>query len=378
MTIVVEPLALGSTGRDIMVKDTIDVAGYQTRAGSQALDKVAPARAHAEVVRRLLEAGWRITGKTNLHELAFGTTGINLWTGTPENPKFPGRIPGGSSSGSAAAVAAGLCLAALGTDTGGSIRIPAACCGVFGLKPSFGRVSREGVMPAQSSLDCVGPFARDMGVLIQVMQVLCDDFGELPNVDDARIGIVNIAPEGLNPELAATFEKALSSIDMPVNSVDLRGMGAAYDAGVTVINRESWCACRDWVGTGLVAEDVAGRLLAASQTTDAELEQAEAVRQAFADEVDAALQNHEVLALPTMPDYPVLVSDAADTRALLGMTRFVRPFNLSGHPAITIPLVSAAGLPVGLQLVAARGADELLCAVASAIASRISTRTEDE
>ncbi|WP_432697345.1 amidase [Marinobacterium sp. YM272] len=378
MTIVVQSLALGGEGPDIMVKDTIDVAGYQTRAGSRALDQVEPAQSHAAVVRRLLDAGWHINGKTNLHELAFGTTGINNWTGTPENPNYPGRVPGGSSSGSAAAVAAGLCRAALGTDTGGSIRTPAACCGVFGLKPSFGRVSREGVMPAQTSLDCVGPFARDMGTLVNVMRVLCSDFGELPAVENARIGVVNVAPEGVNPEVLATLENAISCVDMGIKSVDLRTMEVAYDAGMTVINRESWNANRDCVDTGLVAEDVAQRLLAASQTTDEELQQAEAVRQAFSAEVDTVLQDCEVLALPTMPDYPAQLSEAGDTCALLGMTRFVRPFNLSGHPAITIPLVSAAGLPVGLQLVAARGADELLCAVASAIASRISTRTEDE
>lgn len=378
MTIVVQSLALGGEGPDIMVKDTIDVAGYQTRAGSRALEQVEPAQSHAEVVQRLLDAGWHINGKTNLHELAFGTTGINNWTGTPENPSFPDRVPGGSSSGSAAAVAAGLCQAALGTDTGGSIRTPAACCGVFGLKPSFGRVSREGVMPAQTSLDCVGPFARDMATLINVMQALCADFAGLPDVNAARIGVVDIAAEEINPEVKAAIETAISGSEMQAKSVDLPNMAAAYDAGMTVINRESWVASRDWVGTGLVGEDVAQRLLAASQTTDAELKQAEAVRRAFTAEVDAALECCEVLALPTMPDYPAPLSEAGDTRALLGMTRFVRPFNLSGHPAITIPLVSAAGLPVGLQLVAARGADELLCAVASAIASRISTRAEVE
>ena len=124
------------------------------------------------MVQALLDGGCRIIGKTSLHELAFGTTGINAWTGTPDNPLYPGRIPGGSSSGSATAVAAGLCDFSLGTDTGGSVRIPAACCGVFGLKPSFGRVSRRGVMPEQSTLDCVGPFARDMDMLIEAMGLI--------------------------------------------------------------------------------------------------------------------------------------------------------------------------------------------------------------
>ena len=144
MTLFVEKLDIGGAGPTVAVKDTIDIAGFPTRAGSRALDDAAPAAANAEVVQRLLDRAYHIVGKTNMHELAFGTTGINLWTGTPLNYHFPAYVPGGSSSGSAAAVAAGQAQLALGTDTGGSIRIPAACCGVFGLKPSFGRVSRQG------------------------------------------------------------------------------------------------------------------------------------------------------------------------------------------------------------------------------------------
>jgi amidase len=116
---------------------------------------------HAVVVQALLDAGCVIVGKTTMHELAYGVTGVNGWSGTPLNPRFPDRVPGGSSSGSAVAVAANLVDFALGTDTGGSIRIPAASCGIVGLKTTFGRVSREGVHPRTSSLDCVGPFARD-------------------------------------------------------------------------------------------------------------------------------------------------------------------------------------------------------------------------
>jgi amidase len=132
----------------ISIKDSIDIAGYSTTAASRALADAPPASQHAEVVQRLLDADWRITGKTNMHELAFGMTGINDLYGTPPNPQDVTRIPGGSSSGSASAVGQHLVDAALGTDTGGSIRGPAACCGVIGLKPTFGRVSRNGVAPA--------------------------------------------------------------------------------------------------------------------------------------------------------------------------------------------------------------------------------------
>ncbi len=131
---------------------------------------------HADVVANLLSAGCRIVGKTKMHELAYGMTGINAFEGTPINPRYPDRIPGGSSSGSAAAVAAGLVDFAIGTDTGGSIRQPAICCGVIGFKPTFGRVSRKGALPAQSSLDCIGPFARNLSMIERAMSAIDPTF----------------------------------------------------------------------------------------------------------------------------------------------------------------------------------------------------------
>ena len=192
MTLFVQELDIGGGGPSVAVKDTIDIAGFPTRAGSRALANAAPAVTHAEVIENLLAHGYHLVGKTNLHELAFGTTGINLWTGTPLNCHYPAYVPGGSSSGSAAAVAADLAKLALGTDTGGSIRVPAACCGVFGLKPSFGRVSRQGVMPAVSSLDCVGPFAADMDTLVAAMRAIDPGFGDLPDVAEVSIGVLDV------------------------------------------------------------------------------------------------------------------------------------------------------------------------------------------
>ncbi|WP_285961750.1 amidase [Pseudomonas tohonis] len=368
MATVVEKLQLGGSGRTVMVKDTIDIAGYPTRASSRALEEAPDATRNADVVQALLDGGCRIIGKTSLHELAFGTTGINAWTGTPDNPLYPGRIPGGSSSGSATAVAAGLCDFSLGTDTGGSVRIPAACCGVFGLKPTFGRVSRLGVMPAQSSLDCVGPFARDMDMLIEAMGLIAPGFGPLPSIEGVRIGVV---PVQALDEVQFAVDAALAAADFPQQTLPLPGMRAAYDAGLTVINRETWNACRHLLASGKVGADIAGRLEAAGTTTDEALAAAEACRAAFTAEVDAALAQCPILAMPTMPDYPLLAVDAADTRAVIGMTAFVRPFNLTGHPALSIPLVGASQLPVGLQLIAAKGADELLCAVARELVRRL-------
>jgi len=373
MTIVVEELALGGTGLSVVVKDTIDIAGWPTRASSRALADAPAATEHAQVVKAVLDAGCRIIGKTSLHELAYGTTGINDWTGTAQNPRYPGRIPGGSSSGSAAAVAAGLADFSLGTDTGGSVRIPAACCGVFGLKPTFGRVSRAGVMPTHSSLDCVGPFAASMDVLINAMSVIDPTFDDVPDVQHITLGAV---PVTAHAEVQAAVDQALKTADFPLRTEPLPGMSAAYDAGLVVINRETWNACGHLLDTGLVGKDIAARLLAAKDTTDEALAAAEQVRLAFTAEVDAALTRCPVLVMPTMPDYPLLISEAADTRAAIGMTTLVRPFNLSGHPALSIPLVGASGLPVGLQLIAAKGADELLCAVARELVLRLEQQSK--
>lgn len=364
MTLFVQTLDMGGVGPSVAVKDTIDVAGFQTRAGSRALEEAAPAEVHATVVDGLLAKGYHLVGKTNLHELAFGTTGINLWTGTPLNYLYPAYVPGGSSSGSAAAVAAGKVDLALGTDTGGSIRVPAACCGVFGLKPTFGRVSRQGVMPAASSLDCVGPFAANMAALVDGMRAIEPGFGDLPELDGVRIGVLDVPASDV---IRQAVDDALAASGLPLGRLHLEQFTAAYDAGMVIINVETWAACRDLVKTGLVGQDVMQRLLAASRWTADDVAGAEEVRRAFTAEVDAALEKFPILALPTLPDAPPLIENAADTTKLLSMTSLVRPFNLSGHPAIAIPLKPRADYPISLQLVAAKGADELLCAVATHI-----------
>lgn len=371
MTIFVEKLDLGGSGPSVGIKDSIDIAGIRTRAGSRALEDIAPASANADVVSALLAAGYHIIGKTNLHELAFGTTGLNSWTGTPANPLFPAYVPGGSSSGSAAAVAARLADVAIGTDTGGSVRIPAACCGVFGLKPTFGRVSRQGVMPAQSSLDCVGPFARDMDALVDCMRAIDPSFGALPDPADVRIGLLEVEARS---EIREAVEAVVRASSFPYARLALSEFVPAYEAGLVIINAETWAACGSLVSSGLVGEDVAKRLLVASKTSRADVELAEQVRVAFTAEVDRALRDFPILALPTMADAPPLMESAADTSKLVGMTSLVRPFNLSGHPAIAVPLPSAAAFPMSIQLIAAKGQDELLCAVARRMADHFDKR----
>jgi len=362
-SIFVERLSLGGDGAHVAVKDTIDVAGVPTRAGSRAFADAPPAECNAAVVDALLAAGCRIVGKTNLHEFAYGVTGINDYTGTPLNSRFPDRVPGGSSSGSAAAVAAGLVAFALGTDTGGSIRVPAACCGVVGLKPTFGRVSRAGVMPAISSLDCVGPFARDVATIEKAMSILDPHFATTTRGSDPMVGVPMLE---MDNAVRAAFDAALRAAPIRHVPVTLAGMLDAFAAGIAIIGAETWAALGSYATSEAIGEDVRARLLAAQQITPDDIAGAERIRANFTAEVDALLERVDALVLPTMPE-PTLGLDAGrDARAALRVTQFVRPFNLSGHPAISVPLPARDGYSVGLQLVGRRGADADLCALAHA------------
>jgi amidase len=361
-------LDLGGDGLRVGVKDSIDIEGFATRMGSACFADAPPARRHAEVVRALLDQGCRIVGKTNLHELAYGVTGINRWTGTPVNPRAPGRIPGGSSSGSAVAVAAELVDFAVGTDTGGSIRIPAACCGVYGLKPSYGRVSRSGVHPAVSSLDCVGPMARDMPTIERAMQMLDPSFRPHAPPSQAIMGWVSVHAD---PEVAAAARGVLEQTNISLRPVSLPAFESAYAAGLAIIGAENWAAYGHLAASEALGMDVRTRLLAAREISAADVVAAERVRRAFRAEVDKALTQVDALALPTLPDFPPTLAAAGDWRASVRTTSFVRPFNLSGHPAITLPVAAAGGLPIGLQLVGRLHADEALCALAHTVAQHL-------
>ena len=348
-------------GIPVAVKDCIDIAGEATTSGCRALAGTSPASKDAEVVRQLKAAGCRIVGRANMHELAYGVTGLNAWTGSPTNPNYPGLVPGGSSSGSAVAVAAGLVDFALGTDTGGSVRVPATCCGIVGLKPSFGRVSREGVHPAKSSLDCVGVFARDIATIEQAMSVIADDWqGHHEAGASATVGY--FAPDGEAAINTLVREKAAEFFNL--SEADLPGFNDASDAGLTIIGRESWNAVGHLTETGLVGRDVHDRLLMSSKITDAQLEEAEAVRTRFSTAVDVLLEKFDAIALPAMTHHVPTLLEAASASAPKPITLACRPFNLSGHPAIALPVGEIEGRPVSLQLVGRKGGDEALCALA--------------
>jgi amidase len=253
---------------------------------------------------------------------------------------------------------------AVGTDTGGSIRIPATCCGVYGLKPTFGRLSREGVHPARSSLDCVGPFAGSLSMLELAMELLDDAFRTESTPPNAAIGWVNAAAA---PDIAAAAQRTLSGAGLTVHPAPLPSFERAFDAGLCILGAENWAAFGHLASNPLLGADVRARLLQARGITREQVAAAETVRRAFSSEVDEALDRFGTLALPTLPELPLLLQEAAEARRALASSSLVRPFNLSGHPALTIPLALPGGLPAGLQLVGRKGADAALCAVARCV-----------
>jgi len=363
--IFVEQFRLGDDGPTVAVKDCIDIAGWPTRAGSEALAEQPPATRHADVVEAILAAGGQIVGKTNMHELAYGVTGVNHWLGTPLNSRYPDRIPGGSSSGSAAAVAAGLADIAIGTDTGGSIRMPATCCGVFGLKPSFGRVSRRGCTPESSSLDCVGPFARDVAGLETGMTLIDPSFRIEPAPAAVRLGWIG---SDADPEIVDAVLEALQRPGVDLVDVELDGMQEAFQAGIVIMAAEMWALFGTLAEDPRMGADVQARIRAAAEVGPDRVAAAEKVREQFRARVDAVLEHVDALVLPTLPATPPRLDDLGDAGRMLRLTSLVRPFNLSGHPSLSIPIDGLDGRPVAIQLVGASMGDERLCAVAHRVA----------
>lgn len=373
----VETLNLGGAGQTVVVKDCIDIAGTVTRCGSAARQSAAPAGAHADVVKAVLAADCRIVGKGAMHEFAFGMTGINDTFGTPINPQWPDRIPGGSSSGSAVAVAAGLCDFAMGTDTGGSVRQPAICCGIYGMKPTFGRISRTGCHPAESSLDCVGVFARTAPGLKRAMASVDPTFLPVSLNNAPKFARVQAdLDDNVGQRLVYGLMEGLPHADY----ITLDGMEEAFAASMTLIGAETAAALSDLLAQDApMGADVKARLKAAQTITPQEVAAAEAVRTRFTAEVDAALDSVDALITPALPAVPPTLAEAGDPARVLALTRFLRPFNLSGHPAVVLPCAhTPAALPMGLQIIGRKGEDARLCAIAEWMATTLPVfRKED-
>lgn len=346
----ISKFTLGSGPVTFAVKDTIDIKGMKTCAGSIALVDNAPAKEHAWIIEQLLNSGYTLKGKTTLHELAFGVTGINHWSGTPVNPLYPDIIPGGSSSGSATVVAGKLTDFSIGTDTGGSVRMPAACCGIIGLKPGFSSISRHGVIPAASSLDCIGFFCRDLSVLKTVLESLAFP-AEANDIEPVPVWLPGLAL----PEIDKFIEDFLHQRDWHFESGILAGLTGAHNAGLTIINHENWQSFGALCQSGVLSADIRTRIQSGEKVTALQLANAEKVRTIFTEEVDQLLGKHRFILLPTLPDFPPTLSESQDPITVVPLTRLLRPFNLSGHPAITLPVGEINNRPVSLQIIAGKG-----------------------
>lgn len=355
-------------GPRLAVKDCFDIAGTVTTVGCKALaDEGFVATADADVVSSMRANGARVVGKTNLHELCFGTSGENEWSGTPVNPLDPTLIPGGSSSGSAVAVATGEADIGLGTDTGGSVRIPAACCGVVGLKTTLGRISTAGVWPLAPSFDTVGPLARDVAGVITAMDLIEPGFAAAPSA--TVVGRLRLPGVTIDPQLDAAVDRALVAAEVQVLEITLDGIHDAWQA-FSSIDSEAWASnglLVERAPQGSIGNVVRQLLLYCKEFNPQQVAIARAKQVTWSAAVAEALTRVQVLALPTLSARPVPLGGSYQPNDL------VNPFNVSGNPAIALPMpVEGWSIPGSLQLVASHGREDLLCGSALRIESALS------
>jgi amidase len=341
----------------VAVKDAIDMAGVVTSAGCEAVRAQAvPATSDARCLAGLRSAGVHIIGKATLTELCISPIGDNATFGTPVNPMAPDRIPGGSSSGSAVAVANGEADIGLGTDTGGSVRIPAACCGIVGLKTTWGRVPTRGVWPLAPSLDVVGPLARDVAGVVTGMRLL--EPGWTVTTRPARV-VGRLRIDGVDTAVENSIDAALQASGLTIREVRLPGWDQTWDALDAIILGELWKAHHTLLDAEGVGSFVNDSLHAGRTITPQQLAQAMSVRGRWQAEVIAAFDTVEVLALPTLIAAPPLLTDFSG----FPPTRLTAPFNLAGVPALSLPIPSPGfPVPVSLQLVGPMHGEGLLCA----------------
>ncbi len=383
-------------GIPLSLKDNIHTAGIRTTVGAKFLKDFIPEK-DAQIVIRLKAAGAILLGKTNLHEFAYGVTTNNPHYGPTRNPWDTSRIPGGSSGGAAAATAAGLCVAAIGTDTGGSIRIPASLCGIVGFKPTLHRVSVDGVVPLSPTLDCVGPLARSGEDAAILLDAISDSRrGEQPLSKSSAsrskkkftLGIPKeFFFEVLSEEVRISFESTLKTlrrhcfatkeISIPLlNETEKAGNDIAWAEATHYHQKMDWFPKH----SADYGEDVRARLEIGTRVTATTYLEAMELRENFIRQFHAAISESSIdaLVVPTTPIPAPLISEESTTingkdhatRALL--LRLNRPANLAGVPANSIPCgLSASGLPLGLQLIGPSSSEASLVSISRALEETI-------
>jgi amidase len=361
-------------GPRLAVKDCIDVAGLPTTVGCPVIaERAGPAAADAPVVSTARRSGARIVGKTNLTELCWSGHGVNPWSGTPVNPLDPRLVPGGSSSGSAVAVANGEADVGYGTDTGGSVRIPAACCGIAALKTTWGRIPAAGVYPLAPSLDTVGPIGRDVAAVELGMRLLEPGFTAPAYDGPMTVGRLHPLHPAvpISPEIDTAVDAALAAAGFgtePVTDVDFE---AALDVAGVLITREGYLSNTHLLAdVGRLTEENQRSMAAGAELGDAELAAARTRAGAVRRQLAGWLRRFPVLVLPTLPTAPPSIGQRG-----AGLTTLTAPINVAGLPALALPVPVANNLPASLQLVGPSGGEELLIAVgriveAAAAASR--------
>jgi amidase len=355
------------------LKDLYDVAGRVAGCGNPDWQRTHPAaESDCSVLARLLDAGARLTGITHTDELAYSLNGENAHYGTPVNPAAPGRIPGGSSSGSASVTAAGLVDFAIGSDTGGSVRIPATYCGLYGIRTTFGAIPLDRCMPLAPSFDTCGWFARDAETFAKVGTVLLDR-----PVTPSRPKRLVTDPALFalcDPATAGTLNRAVDALGMPVESVDIGFDAERFKEAFRILQaREIWEVHGDWVTEvqPVFGPGVVDRFRMAAAITDAEVAEMQPVRNALRQRLTDLLADGTVLVMPTAPGpAPVMNWDPALLDAF--RYRIIALTCLAGHaglPQVSMPAGLSDGAPVGLSLMGGAGTDAALVGAARAFAA---------
>ncbi|HEV2028259.1 MAG TPA: amidase [Candidatus Dormibacteraeota bacterium] len=343
-------------GEVVAVKDLIDVAGMVTTAGGIILPNE-PAERDAPVVERTRRAGCLVVGKTNLHEFAYGVTSVNPHYGPVRNPHDPTRVAGGSSGGSAVAVATGMCDWAIGSDTGGSIRIPGSLCGVTGFKPALGSIDTTGVIPLSWSLDTLGPMAPDVATVARAYSMMSGEVASIENLERPRVAV----PAGWIAGLDEPTERAWRLVSDGLPEVEFVDRARLFRAGLTILLVEAAAYHRKWANEfpEKYGSDVLGHIRRGLAVLAVDFEEALRERPALQAQAAQAMEDVDALLVPATAIVAPPVDAGDEVREPLA--RFTRPFNTTGQPVVVLP-APVRGLPVGMQVVGRTNAGALRAA----------------